>query len=158
LGIGPNPQSPIPNPQSPIPNPQYLKYFILFIIIYNLLYEKFIIIVNIYSYKNNNMGNCNKCDLGFIDSDDEINKHNINYEYNEKNSTDGKENNLLDNNLIKYKKYEPEIIFLQLKIRKFLSNKKVDSIENFYNRNYSLENTSNDNLIIITEENTSKKK
>jgi len=48
LGIGPNPQSPIPNPQSPIPNPQmennyYLKYNLIVINYFNIIYFKVLI-------------------------------------------------------------------------------------------------------------------
>ncbi len=96
------------------------------------------------------MGNCNKCDLGLYESQNEINRFSLNYP----------NTNLINDNknekqdITRYKKYEPEIIFLQLKIRKLLLCKKMNQKEYFYYQNYNnLENMSiTDNNIIQTED------
>ena len=99
------------------------------------------------------MGNCNKCDLGLYEDQNEINRFSLNYPNTKENFDIISDNNLsnLDNH--KYKKYEPEIIFLQIKIRKFLLRKKVDKKNYFYEQNYNLENLSlTDNIIPIEEQ------
>ena len=48
----------------------------------------------------------------------------------------------------------PKIIFLQLKIRKFLLNKDNNQKEKFYNENYNMNNISDDNILSIDEQNT----
>ena len=79
------------------------------------------------------MGNCNKCDLGLYESQNEINRFSVNYP--STNLISNNKNEKLD--IAKYKKYEPEIIFLQLKIRKLLLYKKMNQKEYFYYQNYN---------------------
>ena len=80
------------------------------------------------------MGNCNKCDIGIYENNgdnNEINRFNLNFPRNEKN-TNEKCNKSFDNIIKKYKNFEPEIIFLQMKIKKFLLKKRIKPIEYFY--------------------------
>ena len=80
------------------------------------------------------MENCNKCDIGIYENNgdnNEINRFNLNFPRNEKNKND-KCNNSFDDIIKKYKNFEPEIIFLQMKIKKFLLKKRIKPIEYFY--------------------------
>ena len=98
------------------------------------------------------MGNCNKCDLGIYDENDEIDRSSLNYQNNNDKNKKGPENISLGIDIQKYKKFEPEIIFLQMRIRKLLLNKKQNPKEKFYNEYYK-NNNDNDNMICLEEQN-----
>ena len=46
LGIGDWAQSPIPSPQSPIPNPQIPNLFLIFVYLFRIIKELFILNIN----------------------------------------------------------------------------------------------------------------
>ena len=84
---------------------------------------------------------CSKCQMGQSEKENELNRQSIEY-------TKDNENN-------KYSQNIPEIIFLQIKIKKFLKRLKqnLDTKERFYNKNYGTYELSNENLDIIYEKN-----
>ena len=90
--------------------------------------------------------NCNNCNYFISEQQTEINNPNIQY-----GKKRGKKENLLYNE--KYKNALPTIIFLQLKIKKFLNDIKQDSYkrDRFYVTNYDNNQFVNDNLDIISE-------
>ena len=80
---------------------------------------------------------CSNCESNLTEEDNELYSR----------SSTKKKNNYKDN--------IPTIIFLQLKIKKFLNKLKQDSDQKnlFYKRNYGINELSNDNLDIISEKN-----
>jgi len=90
--------------------------------------------------------NCNNCNYFISEQQTEINNPNIQY-----GKKMGKKEKLLYNE--KYKNALPTIIFLQLKIKKFLNDIKQDSYkrDRFYVTNYDNNQFANDNLDIISE-------
>ena len=79
---------------------------------------------------------CSNCESNLTEEDNELYSH----------SSIKKDN---------YKAKMSTIIFLQLKIKKFLNKLKQDSDQKnlFYKRNYGINELSNDNLDIISEKN-----
>ena len=84
---------------------------------------------------------CTKCQIGLSEKENELYRQSIEYQ-------NGTTNN-------KYSQNIPEIIFLQIKIKKFLKRLKqnLGPKERFYNQNYVTYELSNDNLDIISEKN-----
>ena len=96
--------------------------------------------------------NCNNCNYFISEQQTEINTPSIQYS-NEYGRNRGKKENLLYNE--KYKNNLPKIIFLQLKIKKFINEINQDSHkrDRFYDINYGNNQLANDNLDIISEKN-----
>ena len=104
---------------------------------------------------------CSKCQICGPEDQNEIKSPSIEYP-NGKNEIEEikeiKENTIKNpeskSNLFEYyNKNIPTIIFLQLKIKKFLNKLKSDPKNRFYNKNYGTYELSNDNLDIISEKN-----
>ena len=95
--------------------------------------------------------NCSKCDLGIIsESQNEIDRQSI--EYRNGNLTRDKIMNNNKNNIIKYySDHLPTIIFLQIRIKKYLNKlrQSTDPKEDFYSKHYGTVELSQDNLEII---------
>jgi hypothetical protein len=110
------------------------------------------------------MGNCkcNKCDLGFYETLNEMNQLSSSSQNICEKTNIENENNRLNVVIKKYEKFLPEIIFLQLKIRKLLLGKKMNQKYYFYNKIYNNQsisiNDNNNNFIeeqdLNTKENT----
>ena len=93
--------------------------------------------------------NCSKCDLGIIsESKNEIDRQSLDYR-----KGNIKRDILLNNNNIinYYKNYLPKIIYLQIRIKKFLLNKRqfTNPKDDFYNKYYGTIELSPENLEII---------
>ena len=93
--------------------------------------------------------NCSKCDLGIIsERQNEIDRQSIDY----RNGNIKRDILLNNNNLIDYyKNYLPKIIFLQIRIKKYLLNKRqfANPKDDFYNKYYGTVELSPENLEII---------
>ena len=95
--------------------------------------------------------NCSKCDIGIIsESQNEIDRQSIEY----RNGNINRDQLILNNkdNIIKYyNNYLPQIIFLQIRLKKFLNKLKqsTDPKEDFYNKYYGTIELSQENLEII---------
>ena len=98
---------------------------------------------------------CSNCDLSLFEKQNEISRQFI-----ESPGKIKRDNIILnidykDKRLEYYNKNIPQIIFLQLRVKKFLNHLKQDSDprDAFYNKNYGTYEISNDNLDIISEKN-----
>ena len=103
---------------------------------------------------------CSKCQIGLSEKQNEINRQSIEYPNGKYKNEEVLENKFLNsenkNKIIQYYSNDiGKIIFLQLKIKKFLYKLKPDSNpqNRFYNKNYGTYELSNDNLDIISEKN-----
>ena len=95
--------------------------------------------------------NCSKCDLGIVsESQNEIDRQSL--EYRKGNINRDHLINLKNNNIIKYySNYLPKIIFLQIRIKRFLNKIKqfADPKDTFYKKYYGTIELSPENLVII---------
>ena len=95
--------------------------------------------------------NCSKCDLGLMsESKNEINRQSMEY----RNGNISREQlvNINKNNLINYyRNYIPTIIYLQIRIKKYLRKLRqfTDPKDDFYNKHYGSVELSQENLEII---------
>lgn len=95
--------------------------------------------------------NCSKCDLGIMsESQNEIDRQSL--DYRKGNINREQLINNLNNNIIKYySNYLPKIIFLQIRIKKYLNKVKQfnDPKDTFYKKYYGTIELSPENLVII---------